>query len=83
LNISLKTAGILGRYLPAGSARNSATLEIEDGATPIDVIKLLDMPVDGNYLVMVNGEIVPPSERNDRVLQDNDQLSIMPALRGG
>lgn len=83
LKISIKTAGILGKYLPPGSARNSAEIEIDESATPDDVIKSLAMPADGNYLVLINGEIVSPSERPGRVLQDNDQLSIMPALRGG
>lgn len=83
MKISVKTAGILGNYLPAGGPRNSAELEVDASTTPLDVIRFLKMPLDDSYLVIINGEIVPPGKRDDRVLRENDQLSIMPALRGG
>ncbi|MGI9301275.1 MAG: sulfur carrier protein ThiS [Gammaproteobacteria bacterium] len=82
VRINIKTGGLLGKYLPPGGKRNQAELEVSEGATPVDVIRKLGMP-DTNYLVALNGEVVPVSERAERKLSENDQLSIMPPLRGG
>lgn len=83
MKISLKTAGLLGRYLPPGSAANAADLDVAQGATPIDVIKQLGMPLDGRYLVVLNGTSIPQGERSRRTLVESDSLVIMPPLKGG
>ena len=83
MKITLKTAGLLGRYLPPGSAANFADLDVAQGATPIDVIKQLGMPLDGRYLVVLNGTSIPQGERSSRILVESDSLVIMPPLKGG
>ncbi|MCH7930274.1 MAG: MoaD/ThiS family protein [Proteobacteria bacterium] len=83
MKITIKTAGLLGKYLPPGSAGNDAELEVAEGATPRDVIAQLGMPLDASYLVTLNGESVPTAERRVRTLADNDRLAIMPPLKGG
>ena len=83
MKITLKTAGLLGRYLPPGSAANFADLDVAQGATPTDVIKQLGMPLDGRYLIVVNGTSIPQGERSSRVLAESDSLVIMPPLKGG
>ena len=82
MKISLKTAGNLGRYLPAGSRGNLAELEVAEGATPSDVMAQLGLP-GGSYLVVLNGENVPKAERASRRLARGDKLSVMPPLKGG
>lgn len=83
MRIHIKTAGLLGEYLPPGSARNRAQLDVEDGATPADVIASLGMPPDGRYLVALNGELVTERLRSATKLSEDDELSIMPPLKGG
>ncbi len=83
MKITIKTAGLLGKYLPPGSTGNDAELEVAEGATPRDVIAQLGMPLDASYLVTLNGESVPTAERGVRTLADNDRLAIMPPLKGG
>lgn len=83
MKITVITAGLLGKYLPAGSARNRAELKVAEKATPMDVMRQLGMPLDGNYLVALNGEVVLRGERSTRTLNENDQLSVMPPLKGG
>ncbi len=83
MKITVKTAGLLGRYLPPGSAGNAADLEVAEGTTPIDVMKQLGMPLEGRYLVVVNGTAIPQGERSRRALMENDSLAIMPPLKGG
>jgi sulfur carrier protein ThiS len=49
----------------------------------MDVMRQLGMPMDENYLVSLNGEIVVISERDSRALAEDDHLAIMPPLKGG
>ena len=67
MRVQIKTAGLLGRHLPPGSARNRAEVDVPEAATPAAVIALLGMPPQDNYLVSVNGELVPAQERSTRV----------------
>lgn len=83
MKITVKTAGLLGKHLPAGSASNLAQLEIPEGATPADVIELLGMPPEEPYLVARNGTVVPSKQRRSCHLTENDSLSIMPPIKGG
>ena len=83
MKIRVKTAGLLGSYLPDGGERNRAVLRVPPGATPLDVMRQLRMPLEGSYLVSLNGTLVRLAERDSRVLEEDDQLAIMPPLRGG
>ena len=83
IKIQLKTGGLLGEYLPAGSARNTAEMEVDDDATPLDVMKQLGMPMEDNYLISLNGTVVTRKERSSQPLAENDRLVIMPPLKGG
>jgi len=83
MRITVKTAGLLGRYLPVGSRANLAELDIAEGATPIDVMRTLGMPEDRTYLVVLNGENLPKAQRPNTQLSEDDELAIMPPLKGG
>lgn len=83
MKIQFKTGGLFVEHLPAGSGGVKAELEVPDGATPADVMRHLGFPLDENYLVSLNGEVVVGSERETRVLVENDRLSVMPPLKGG
>ncbi len=83
MKIAVRTGGLLGKYLPAGSARNSAELEVPAGASVGDVIERLAMPPEGGYLVIHNGATVPKGARAACRLSAGDELAIMPPLKGG
>ena len=83
MKIEVKTAGRLGRYLPPGSAPNSTELQVADGATPLDVMKQLRLPLEDSYLVSLNGTVVRKAQRDSQVLSSDDRLAIMPPLKGG
>ncbi len=83
MRITVKTGGLLGEHLPAGSSGNQAELDVEDGAGPLDVIKQLNMPADQPFLIILNGEVVPTAERPGTKLGENDELGIFPPLKGG
>ncbi len=83
MRIQFKTGGLFVEHLPAGRTGNTAELEVPEGATPMAVMRQLGMPMDENYLVSLNGEVVVVSERDSRVLAENDHLAVMPPLKGG
>ena len=83
MKVAIRTGGLLGKYLPAGSARNSAELELPEDTTATAVIERLGMPSENSYLVIHNGTSVPKDARGDCTLADGDELAIMPPLKGG
>ena len=83
MHITVKTAGLLGRYLPPGSSGSEARLDIETGATPTDIMRRLALPEHDSYLVMLNGTVVPSAARPSTRLSDGDELGIFPPLKGG
>lgn len=83
MKVVIRTGGLLGKYLPEGSARNSAELELPEGMTAAAVIERLGMPAEGSYLVIHNGANVPKAARAGCTLADGDELAIMPPLKGG
>ena len=83
MRIAVRTGGVLGQYLPAGGERNQASLDIEAGATPRDVMEKLGFPAERTYLVILNGTALPKAERESRALAEDDELAILPPLKGG
>ncbi len=83
MKVAIRTGGLLGKYLPAGSARNAAELERPEGTTAAGTIARLGMPPEGSYLVIHNGAAVPKDARAACALADGDELAIMPPLKGG
>ncbi len=83
MKITVKTAGTLGKYLPAGASGNLAEVEVPEGATPAAVMAQLGFPPESSYLVILNGATVPKAERPTRQLAEGDKLSLMPPLKGG
>ncbi|MCP4328208.1 MAG: MoaD/ThiS family protein [Alphaproteobacteria bacterium] len=83
MRITVRTGGILHRYLPAGSTNNTAVLEIEEGDGPLDVLRRLGFPEGQRFLVTVNGISIPTTEREATRLAESDDLGIFPPLKGG
>jgi sulfur carrier protein ThiS len=83
MRITVRTGGVLGQYLPAGSDKNRASLEVEPGTTPRNVMETLGFPAERTYLVILNGTALPKAERETRALVEDDELAILPPLKGG
>ena len=82
MRITVRTAGLLGEHLPQGSQKNRAEIEVAEGASPLDVMAQLGFP-ECAYLVSLNGTAVHTAQRAATVLQEGDDLALMPALKGG
>lgn len=83
MKIELKLYASLSHYLPAGSKRQTAVLDVAEDSTPDRLIDELKLPREACFLVLVNGVFVPPAERGSRVLSDGDALAIWPPVAGG
>ena len=83
MRITVRTGGVLGQYLPEGSSGNQASLDVEAGTTPGDVMERLGFTAERTYLVILNGTAIPKAERETRVLAEDDELAILPPLKGG
>lgn len=83
MKVRVKLFAMLDRYLPAGSDRNEAEVELADGATPSAIIEKLRLPTGMCHLVLVNGSYVEPSERTTRPLKETDVVAIWPPIAGG
>lgn len=80
MRIHVRLGGDLKRY-GAGGVRtldSAEPLTIAETMTRIGVEEAAE-----EVLVIVNDEVVPPGERDSRVLEDEDQLALMPQLKGG
>ncbi len=83
MKITVRTSGLLDRYLPRDAQGGTAVIEIADGATVGDVMARLGMPGGDKYLVIANDATVRESERAAHVLANGDTLAIVPPLKGG
>lgn len=83
MQVKVKATGLLARHLPPRADGGEAVITVPDGATTIDVMRLLGMPPEGSYLVVLNGAVLPVADRPSTRLAENDSLAIMPPLKGG
>lgn len=80
MQIQVKLGGVLKRYGESGPR----DFEPRGALTVARAMAEIGLPPDtDDVLVIVNDEIVPPSEQDGRELQDNDRLALMPQLKGG
>jgi len=83
MKVTLKLFALLGQYLPEGAAKNEIDMEVADGATPMDLISSLNLPLEYCHLVLVNGNYVEPSARDSYKMVEGDALAIWPPVAGG
>lgn len=83
MKIKFKTGGLLSDILPPGTDGDETFIDLQPGATAIDVMKHFDLPEDEFYLVILNDEVLPKPRRPETELKEGDELGIFPPLKGG
>jgi sulfur carrier protein ThiS len=68
--------------LPQAGRRHSC-VELADGATPEDLLSVLDLPDDEPYMTLINGLSVAPERRATTRLAEGDRVIVFPPLKGG
>ena len=80
MRIEVKLGGDLKRH----GANGAREIESEGPLTVARAMEQLGVAPDADdILVIVNDEIVPPSEHARFELKENDRLALMPQLKGG
>jgi sulfur-carrier protein len=84
MNITLKLFASLTDYLPPDSRRsNIVELQVEPGASILQIIEPFGLPMRLVHLVLVNGHYINPEDRTTRTLVEGDVLAIWPPIAGG
>ncbi|MDH3894302.1 MAG: MoaD/ThiS family protein [Chromatiales bacterium] len=83
MKVTLKLYASLTRYLPPGSGRHEAELDVTEGTTPAAIIDRYKLPLELTHLVFINGVFVDRESRDETELRDGDQLAIFPPVAGG
>ncbi len=84
MKITFKLFASLTDYLPQ-QARYSNVLEldVQEGATILQVIEPFALPEKMVHLVLVNGTYIAPEIRMTHPLKEGDVLAIWPPIAGG
>ncbi len=84
MNITLKLFASLTDYLPPESRRsNIVALQVQEGASILQVIEPFGLPMKLVHLVLINGHYINPEDRATRPLVEGDVLAIWPPIAGG
>ncbi len=79
MKISVALYATLQKFLPANTEGRRCNMEVAEGATVGDLLKLLDLPPKLAALRLVNGVQSKP----DTKLSEGDKVSIFPQIAGG
>ena len=79
MKIEVRLFATLAAHLPDESDGRSGALEVADGSTVADAVRLLGIPDDMPFIAMIDGR----DAALDRPLGDGDVLSLFPPLAGG
>lgn len=84
MKVALKLfASLAERLPPEARGGHRLELEVEEGATVLDVIRRQGIPEAQCFLVLVDGAWVGPSERATRPLSEGETLAVWPPVAGG
>ena len=83
MKLRIKLYASLKPYLPAGTPKNDADIEIPEGATVQSVLDSFNMPEGLYKLVLVNGVFITPETRAKRIFVENDVFAVWPPVAGG
>ena len=83
MNINIEFYASLMKYLPPGKSRFRREVKVDDGLLLDRLIEQFHIPPQMAHIVLVNGHFVAVEQRAERVLVENDVVSIWPPVAGG
>ena len=83
MRIIFKCSGLAIEGLPPGADSMGAEIDVVDGATAGEVLAELGLSDAGDCLVVLDDQVILPSEVATRPLNEGGRLVILPPLRGG
>ena len=83
MKLRVKLYASLKPYLPKGTPKNEADIEINQGASVQSVLDGFNMPEGLYKLVLVNGVFITPEARAGHIFAENDVFAVWPPVAGG
>ena len=83
MQVNVKLFGALREYLPAGSGFNSCQLTTTELPLLNEVLAMLPIPDGKAYLVILNDEKINQQEYTSTQLNENDEVVLLPPIKGG
>ena len=83
MDISVTLFGGLRHFLPAGSSFNKCSLKIDEGSRLDALLKLLPIPTEKRYIVIINDEKVSREDYPEITINSNDEVILLPPIKGG
>jgi len=83
MDISVTLFGGLRHYLPAGSSFNKCKINIDDGSSLEALLQKIPVPSEKPYMVILNDEKVAQDKFGEITIQGEDQVVLLPPIKGG
>ncbi len=85
MRVSLSLVGILQEYYPDASNTEDGPVaqEAAPGTSVRALISALGVPDEHEYFIMVNGERIAQAQAHARTLEENDDVVLVPVIKGG
>jgi len=83
MTLTIKTTGLLGKYLPEGSTRNRGSVELAEQSTVRQLLNLLNIPHNGRCNVILNGSLLQSEQWESTKLTATDEVVLMAPLSAG
>ena len=83
MDISVTLFGGLRHFLPAGSSFNKCKIDIDEGSTLEALLQKIPVPSDKPYMVILNDEKVASDKFSDITLKGEDEVVLLPPIKGG
>jgi sulfur carrier protein ThiS len=83
MNISVTLFGGLRHFLPAGSSFNKCSLPLEEGEHLDALLAKLPIPATKAFIVILNDEKVSREDYADIVINSDDDVVLLPPIKGG
>lgn len=83
MELEITLFGGLRHFLPAGSAFNKCTLELDEGSSLEAMLRLLPIPADKRFIVIINDKKVSREDYADITIGADDEVVLLPPIKGG
>jgi len=83
MDVSVTLFGGLRHFLPAGSSFNKCTVKIDDDSRLDALLRLLPIPSNKKFIVIINDEKVSREDYADVTINGDDEVVLLPPIKGG